>query len=398
MGGNLFAANRQWATRPDDERFETLEQMLAVTRGYALSAQTVEAPAASLRVEANGEDLYLTRGHGGAKLTHYAFGQIAARASAPANYLRSLPPTLAAQNINHGLKENYQASDDQARILMHQNGSTVVRAVNGEVYDRTWNYTIVERLMQLRPQGWRVPPARPVREGQKGTRKATEADILPNQTDFGLAVKVGDDIAPAGLYASDHDMFAFLVNPERAVKAGNRMLMRGIIVRNSEVGDGAYSVLYFCMDEVCGNHIIWGVENVHEIRVRHVAGRKNLDQGRTMERAMAKFRLQLARYEAAGAAEQEIKIQRAMEFEIGATKEEIIDATFKYAQTHSLPLMTRSRLEAGLETAEKHEDWYGNPRSAWGLMSGITENSQAEYTDARTDIDVQAARLLNMAF
>ena len=48
---------------------------------------------------------------------------------------------------------------------------------------------------------------------------------------------------PSGLYASDHDMFAFLVAPDRVISdGGGGSLMRGIFVRNSEVGDAALSV------------------------------------------------------------------------------------------------------------------------------------------------------------
>lgn len=31
----LFKAHQQWATRPADERFQTLEELYKVTRGYA---------------------------------------------------------------------------------------------------------------------------------------------------------------------------------------------------------------------------------------------------------------------------------------------------------------------------------------------------------------------------
>ena len=44
-------------------------------------------------------------------------------------------------------------------------------------------------------------------------------------------------IAPAGIYASDHDMFAFLVNEEYRIDDGSDGgLARGFFVQNSEVG------------------------------------------------------------------------------------------------------------------------------------------------------------------
>jgi len=44
-------------------------------------------------------------------------------------------------------------------------------------------------------------------------------------------------ISPAGIYASDHDMFSFLVNEEYRIDDGSDGgLARGFFVQNSEVG------------------------------------------------------------------------------------------------------------------------------------------------------------------
>ena len=51
---------------------------------------------------------------------------------------------------------------------------------------------------------------------EKGIRIATEADVLRG-AGFGLSIRVGDKIAPAGLYASDHDMFVFMVNNDKRI-------------------------------------------------------------------------------------------------------------------------------------------------------------------------------------
>jgi len=56
--------------------------------------------------------------------------------------------------------------------------------------------------------GWRVPPAHPLFADQPGVRLASEADVLwPDG--FELSVRVGDAIAPAGLYLGDRSLFAF---------------------------------------------------------------------------------------------------------------------------------------------------------------------------------------------
>jgi len=81
--------------------------------------------------------------------------------------------------------------------------------MTSEKYTRIWNWEIADRLNEMVEKGWRVPPARPAMPNQPGTRPATVQDVL-DVAGF-LSVNLGDPIAPAGLYASDHDMFAFLV-------------------------------------------------------------------------------------------------------------------------------------------------------------------------------------------
>ena len=50
MGMNLYAANDQWASRPADERFETLENLCDATRSHAATAKTVTYPTSALEV------------------------------------------------------------------------------------------------------------------------------------------------------------------------------------------------------------------------------------------------------------------------------------------------------------------------------------------------------------
>lgn len=404
MSNNLHEASHQWATRPEDQRFESYEAMLAATTAFRnKSIESKPVPYRSLRAEAsNGDIVIVGDTKVPATLGNYAFGQLARSVGAPAEYLRELPATLAAQNLNFGLKQKGENKDAyDARILFHGTPGTdlMARAINSEIYDRTWNNDVLSSMRPMFSTGWRVPPARPAFANQKGTRKATAADIIPNQGDFGLSISVGDFIAPAGLYASDHDMFAFLVNPERSVKAGNRYLMRGVFVRNSEVGDGALVIKMFLLDSVCGNHICWGVSNVHEIRVKHVTGENRRGLGDTLKRALTKFKVELRSYESASASETEKQIAQAMAKEIAGNRKDVLDAVFKYARSHSLGSLTYNRLETAYDLAETHSDWYGSPRTVWGMVSGLTEASQQSgWQDQRSEVDQHAAKLMEMSF
>lgn len=401
MSTNLYDASKQWATRPNDQRHATLEECRDACKAYADTAVVSKPTAFSdLRIEATDGDLRLVgKTDAKAAITHYAFGQICRNASSPADFVRQLPATLAAQVINHRLaKTGEETAKRNQVVLFHQRpgDGLIARAITSDLYDRVWNWEVIEKgLLPLKAYGWRVPPARPATVNQPGTRVATAADILPGQEDFGLSVKVGDLIAPAGIYASDHDLFVFLVNPERGIKApGGRELATGCFVEQSEVGDKALNLKWFDYDAVCGNHIVWGAENVKSISVRHL-GTKN---PKTLDEAVRQFSVALREYEEVGVAEKELKLRKAASFQIGATKDAVLEAVFAFAKTKRLTAITHARIDAAIDTATVHADRYGNPYSAWGVVSGLTENSQGAFGDERTVIDTQAAKVLEIAF
>lgn len=384
---DLFKANNQWSTRPADERFGSIPEMYAACRHYADNARVARTPYAELRVESDNNEIQLAGKSGQfAKLTHWAFGQMAQLVAAPAGYLRSLPATLAAQNLNWGLKNRTaEQNSGTAQLLFHSNGSLLLRAVTSPIYKRIWNWEIAQRLHDLQGSGWKVPPARPALPDQPGTRPATEQDVL-RLRESGLSIKVGDPIAPAGLYASDHDMFAFMVNEENRIEDGtDQGLGRGFFVENSEVGDSAFRLTTFLYRFICGNHIVWGAKDVREISIRHVGDANGI--------AWNKLALMVRRYAESSASDLEAKIAAARRYEIAAKKEDVIDRLF------GLKIGTRKVLEAAYETAEKHSDTDGSPRSAWGFAQGMTRVSQeSAYADKRVEIDRSAAKVLEIVF
>lgn len=358
----LYQASHQWATRPADERFASLEDMYNVTRGYAKSAVEKEVPWDSLRVEAQGDDLLIGRTGVQAKIAHYAFGQLASRIGAPAGYLRGLPATLAAQNLNFGLKERVSGL---ASLLFHRNGDLILRAATSDKYARVWNYEVVARLQHL-AQTQNLVPARTTMGGAEN----------PNGLDL-------NGVASRALYASDHDMFAFLMSDKTVVDPVGATLYRGIIVQNSEVGDRSLSVLGFWFREICWNHIVWGAERLLEVRLNHIGEIRNrwidatvnirryLDSDTSMEQA--KFSQLTAR--------------------IAGTKEEVLDTLFG---KRSLGLSQKA-LASSYDAVVPEED--GDPRSVWGFAQGVTRASQdTQYADARQDMDRAAGRLLSLDF
>lgn len=383
---DLFQASNQWATRPDDERFWTLREAHDATFDYFRTAIERTVPYSDLRVEASDDDVLLVgKANNPARLTHWAFGQLAQRCGAPAGYLRELPATLAAQNLNHGLK--HHAGDEKAVVLFHRNGDLLARAFTSDIYNRIWNHEVIRRAIELESRGWRVPPARPARDGQRGARPATEADILDRRDGGGgLSVNVGDLIAPAGIYASDHDCFLFLVNENNRIEDGSEGgLSRGVFITNSEVGAASLRITRFYYRHVCGNHIVWDASNVVEVRLRHV-GESVGDRFRQAIQAQVSWVNDKATTD-------RDRIKQAQTFLLGDNKDEVLDKLFG---VKSLGL---SRITCDTAYAKVLPEVDGDPRTAWGFAQGLTRLSQqTSFTDERDRLDRAAGKVIEFAF
>jgi len=77
------------------------------------------------------------------------------------------------------------------------------------------------------------------------------------------------------LYASDRDVFLFLVDDLNPIEAGRLpdgspdLFFRGFYCWNSEVGAKTLGMASFYLRAVCQNRNLWGVEDFEEISIRH---------------------------------------------------------------------------------------------------------------------------------
>lgn len=352
----LFKAHRQWATRPADERFSSLEDLYTATRAYADTAVEADVDWSRLSTVAEGEDVKLVGSEGSAAvLTNWAFKQLAARVGAPSDYLSELPAQLASENLNFGLSLREKNPKHAASLLIHRNGSYLVRAITTDIYSRIWNHEVAEKLLEVQSRGWE--PAR--------------ADI-----------RTRPDDRPA-LYASDHDMFAMLRSPNHPLDvnpSGMAPVWRGFIAENSEVGAGALKLTRFLYNEMCGNHIIWGASEVVELKVVHVGNVR----GR-----MQAWDLALSKYADESASDEEAMIAEAKRTRIAETKEGLLKILFG---DKSLGL-SQKVLAAGYDAVVPEED--GEPQTVWGIVQGLTRHSQTiPYADKRNAVDRAAGRIL----
>lgn len=384
---NLYKAANQWATRPDDERFGSLAQLERATLEYALLSEeegiSQNQIHAQVIVDENGNKdlgIFIEGIDRTAKFSNSGFRQLCAKIGAPPSYLSKLPHDLAATLINYGVVKN--PSDQNVVLLTKSEGNTFARSFTTNKYNRIWNYEIAGRLGTLNSE-WVVPPARPARSDQKGTREATAEDVLRGNK-FSLSVQEGDLIAPAGLYASDKDMFVFMVNEDRGIQVGNDILYRGFFVSNNEIGEGSLTITTFLYNTVCSNHIIWGARNVVEHRIKHFgsandkwnqAWKKLVDQTNSSSRF------------------DEALISKAKTFELGEDKESVVD----YVYSKRIQALGKRRIEKAFDTAVEYEDDHGVPTSLWGMIMGFTRNSQeSPYADERDVIDRAASSLLKV--
>jgi hypothetical protein len=356
----LMKAHNQWSSRPADERFGSLAAMHERAMEFRTAAAVAKTKENALRAIAVDDDLRIIGNEGkAASLTNWTFGQVAQRAGAPASYLKDLPARLAADCLNEGLYKN-RSGDGDAQLLLSRSGKNLTaRAITSDKYSRIWNSDITKRLLELEGQGtWRPAPA-----AFDGSR---------------------------GLYLGDRDMFAFLVDNERRIfeKGPGGGLSRGFFCWNSEVGYSAFGVMTFLYEYVCGNHRVWGVQNINELRVIHIGNSQD-------RKAFDLLKVELRKYSEASAAEDEARIAAARQFEIAATKDDVLNAVFGL----KVPALTRKIVGQAYDVAEKRVDWYGSPRSAWGMAGGITEIARdLPNANDRHALDVAATKVMEMAF
>ncbi len=360
----LVQASRQWATRPADERYVSLDDMLAHFR--TIREQSRQSVISSHHLFARPTDdnkglqVQITgTAHEALAPTHYAFGQLAALADAPAGYLRHLPSPIAADCINYGLFDRRRIED--VGVLVQNGGADTLRAVTGPRYGRIWNADVVAALVQRFGDGvtgdWRVPG------------------------EFGTAVTVTK--ANTTLYASDRDMFVFLADEKHRIEIPSRRggkpgsLARGFFLWNSEVGDKTFGLGTFLFDYVCCNRIVWGARDYREVRIRHTVS------------APDKFLCEMAPALSAYANSRASTVVQAIE---QARQQRVDDKLDDF-----LANRFGKRLVAPIKAVHEAEE--GRPiETLWDAATAATAYARGiEHQDRRVEIEREAGKLLELA-
>jgi Domain of unknown function (DUF932) len=354
---NALTAHKEWATRPPDERYESVRALHQAALTRRLGTEEHRVATDDLVLEAASDDRLALKGKdGSAALTHWSFEQLATIAGAPPKYLRSLPAPIASAAINHGLQR-------QLRLQHQLYGDNVapwtLRAVTSPRYARVHHDELASRVLDLMAShpAWHLPLG--YKDGTYGAERV-----------------------PSGAYLGDRDMFLFLVDGNRDLHdptdSSQSGLFRGFILRNSDVGAAALSIDVFLFRVVCGNHIIWGFQHVASFRRRHI--------GASIQDAWSDSLIRARAALDADTTADRTMVARATTTELGSSREEVVQAAVR-----KLELPTKSATLA-YDLAEQNES---NPRSVWGFVQGLTRLSQqTPWQDGRFALDRAAGALL----
>ncbi len=262
-GQRIERVSSEWFSRPDDERYLSLSDLFASVKGRSDRSRTRTVESAAVRVEASRDNpealsLVLPGSAEPVAPTNWSFGQLASLVGAPAAYLRQLPAALAGINLQYGLSSHRA---EQVKTLESDEGRIELRAVTGPDYGRIYDHELVAAVQKIAGNGtgdtrWKVPGVLDWSTGIYNPR----VDITTDTTT---------------LYASDRDVFLFLVDDLNPIEAGRLpdgspdLYFRGFYCWNSEVGAKTLGMASFYLRAVCQNRNLWGVEDFEEISIRH---------------------------------------------------------------------------------------------------------------------------------
>lgn len=374
-GQRVGRVSSEWFSRPADERYLSLSDLMASVQGRAECSRTRTVESAAIRVEASRDDaerltLMLPGADKPVAPTHWSFGQLAGIVGAPATYLRQLPAPIAGINLQYGLTSHRA---EQVKTLEVEYGRVELRAITGPDYGRIYDHELVAAVQKIAGNGtgdtrWKIPGVLDWSTGIYNPR----VDITSDTTT---------------LYASDRDVFLFLVDDLNPIEAGKLpdgspdLYFRGFYCWNSEVGAKTLGIASFYLRAVCQNRNLWGVEDFEEITIRH------------SKYAASRFAHQAAPALARFANSSPLPFVNG----IRAAREKIVarsdDDRTEFLRKRGFSKSETAKVIDTVLAEEGHK-----PESVFDFVQGITAVARNKpHQDARLDLEAKAKKLLDRA-
>lgn len=373
-GGTLLTiANKQWMNRPADERFTNLESLASSVNARRRLSRATDIKLADMRLKVEGEGQLVANSSLAPSVpSHWAFGQLAGLVGAPANYLRNLnDPELVARNVNRSLELAEKARETmKVMTVLDEDGGDygTMQAVTSRTYGRIWDADCVAAVQRI---------------VERSNGK------FHNPKDWSGT--------PSGLYASDHDVFMFMVDGGSMVDGGGErdQLHRGFIVWNSETGAKTFGLMTFLFRVVCGNHLIWGAEDVTKLLIRHTSGgpgRFDTDAMPALEAYSAGSEKPVQDAIAKAKSIRLITLVNLPGQTVSANPLENIDWVRAFAKKNGF---TAPEIRSAIQFARAEE---GQCDNLWDMVNGLTASARAiEHMDTRLDLEKRAGALMDLA-
>lgn len=367
----LMQCSNQWMNRPSDERFTSLTDLHDKVRTQRENSISGVVSTRQIEVQPHPADprngITIAGQNGCYDPTHWAFGQLAGLAGAPAAYLRKLPAPIVADAMNYGLRFNRDAEDvGVLRTKMTVEGDSglsehvELRAATGPRYGRVWNEDIIGALVNKFGDG---------RTGQFR---------VPGE--FGQDVPITKENTT--IYGSDRDVFVFLADEHNRIEMHNRRdgqsgsLARGFFVWNSEVGSQSIGAAFFLFDYACSNRIVWGAQNFSEIRLRHTAS--------APDRWLEEIGPVLMDYSNASAAPIQETIALAQQKRVDDDLDKFLASRFTKSETVAIKAAHLREEDRPIE-------------SVWDAVTGVTAHAKTiGNQDSRVDMERKGGKLLDL--
>lgn len=379
-GESRMELSNQWLRRPADQRFTSLDDLAANVKARAdetfeLKVNTrkleIAAPEPKKIEDTHKMSIILPDGKE-VEPTHWSFNQICGLAKAPAGHYRTLPSQLTSECLNYGLRYNREGEE----IKLYAREGKDLRAATGPDYGRIFDHEVVAAVQQVAGNGigdtrWKVP-------GVMDWRTMVYDPNTPVTKDT------------TTLFASDRDVFMFLVDDRNPIVVGkvidprtkqlvDDVMFRGFYVRNSETGASALTIATFYLRAICCNRIMWGVEGFEEIQMRH----SKLAPARFIEQARPAL-IELCEKSDVRLID---AVNRAKEAKVAEDKDSALDFLNKRGFSRKAALNI-------YETVEREESV--KPRTVWDFAQGITAVARAiPHQDERVAMEKEAQKLLD---
>lgn len=341
----LLHASRELFRRPPDERFETLADLARHCQDVKERSHRLKEPGTEFRpVFHDGHVALQVNGHAPCRLNDWSFSQLCSIASAAKDTVNRLRPETAARVLAETLSQRtHEETELQALVL----DNAIVRAVNGEQYRRLWNADLLAMLQEF------------------------ATDFTPPQKGFNGAT---------GLYASEQDMFCFMIDPAGWTEIGGEAFAPGFFVWNSEVGKRTVGISTFWFQAVCANHIVWDAIDVTEVARKHTGRvRESLADIRAVIEALVEKRD--ARRDGFAKI-----IAKAMETRYGEDADDVQALLAKAGFTQALA-------KRASEIARQKGSF-----TLWSVVDALTQLArECKFAGARTDAEEKASAMLGLA-